>query len=78
MLALQGLPILAALLIATLLIIWAIRVIKETVFAALAVLLILAVLFFGFGVTPVRIWQEFWQIPAHVWDLWQSLRAAGS
>ncbi len=57
---------LAALIIAILLIVWAIRVIKETLWTTLVILLLLALLFGLFRITPTEVYQEIWQIPARI------------
>lgn len=51
-----GLPALAAVAIAILLIIGALNVIKETVWTVLVIVGILALLYFVFGVTPQLVW----------------------
>ncbi|MDX2273367.1 MAG: hypothetical protein NW237_15645 [Cyanobacteriota bacterium] len=71
MLALEGLPILAALLIAILLIGLLIRVVKETIWTGLGILVILAILFFLFGITPLSIFREMMALPSHWQELWQ-------
>lgn len=74
---LEGLAVGAALVIATLLIIWAIKVIKETVVMGLVILLILAVLFFVFSITPETVLDEFFRLPQHFAELIGSLFQAG-
>ncbi len=51
-----GLPALAAVAIAILVIIGILKIIKETVWMGLAIVVVLSVLYFGFGITPQIIW----------------------
>ncbi|MEO1132384.1 MAG: hypothetical protein AAFX40_06705 [Cyanobacteria bacterium J06639_1] len=74
---LEGLPVLAATVIAILLAIWLWKVVKETLVAAFGIVVILAVLFFGFGITPVTIGQEIIGLPASLMELLRSLVQRG-
>ncbi|MEM6445258.1 MAG: hypothetical protein AAFY57_07200 [Cyanobacteria bacterium J06642_2] len=74
---LEGLPVLAATVIAIVLAIWLWRVVKETLVAAFGIGVILAVLFFGFGVTPMAIVAEIANLPANVMGLARSLLQRG-
>ncbi len=51
-----GLPALAAVAIAILVIIGILKIIKETVWTGLAIIVVLSVLYFGFNITPQIIW----------------------
>ncbi|MGF1575288.1 MAG: hypothetical protein ACFCU9_04980 [Cyanophyceae cyanobacterium] len=72
-----GLAVIAALLIAILMIIWVVKVIKETLVMGLVIVLILAVLFFAFSITPDHVMEEFFRLPQHIAEFIRSLRNAG-
>jgi hypothetical protein len=72
-----GLAVVAALVIATVLIVWAVKVIKETVVMGFVILLILAVLFFVFSITPDAVLDEFFRLPQHFAEFIRSLFRAG-
>ncbi|NJL99007.1 MAG: hypothetical protein HC818_02860 [Synechococcaceae cyanobacterium RM1_1_27] len=69
-----GIAVIAALLIAILMIIWAVKVIKETLVMGLVIVLILAVLFFAFSITPDSVIEEFFRLPQHIAEFIRSLR----
>ncbi len=69
----EGLAVGAALVIATVLIIWAVKVIKETLVMGLVILLILAVLFFVFSITPDTVLDQFFRLPQYAAEFVGSL-----
>jgi len=72
MLSLQGLAVIAALIVAAVGIIWILKVIKATLWAGLCVLAVLLMLYFGFGVTPASVWDALIHLPHHLRDFGQS------
>jgi hypothetical protein len=72
MLSLQGLAVIAALLVAVIGIIWILKVLKATLWAGIWVLGVLLVLYFGFGVTPARVWDALIHLPDHLGEFWRS------
>ncbi len=71
----EAIAILAALVIAILTLIWAIKVIKETLVTGLLLVLIFVLLYLAFRITPSEVYEAFLQIPQVLRELVRSARS---
>lgn len=74
MLLIETITLLIALAITLILVIWILRVVKETLSAILLVGLILGVAFIGFQILPKEVLEAFTQLPDLVQTFWQRSR----
>lgn len=71
----EAIALLAALVIAVLALIWAVKVIKETLITGLLVVLIFVLLFVAFRITPSAVYDAFLRLPEVLKELIDSLRS---
>ncbi len=73
----EGITLLAGLIIIILLITWILRVVKTTLVTLALVLLILVVLFILFGITPAGVGESLQLLPRYLREFWQVIRSPG-